>query len=125
MGWNKFKIFSTSEIFSNTSLSENLVKFCLNYFKDKHNIKLFKFQFSNENSYAMEKDIKQYISEDEDISRILNIQVKMAFVLISIFIDMACRADIKLDWTATLHQKGFFVGRLFLFRCSIPEVEKN
>ena len=36
MGWNKFKIFSTSEIFSNTSLSENLVKFCLNYFKDKH-----------------------------------------------------------------------------------------
>ena len=74
MGWNKFKIFSTSEIFSNTSLSENLVKFCLNYFKDKHNIKTFKFQFSNENSSAMEEDIKQYISEDEDISGILDIK---------------------------------------------------
>ena len=75
MGWNKFKIFSTSEIFSNTSLSENLVKFCLNYFKDKHNnIKTFKFQFSNENSSAMEEDIEQYISEDEDISRILYIK---------------------------------------------------
>ena len=66
-------------------MSENLVKFCLNYFKDKHNIETFKIQFSNENSSAMEEDIKQYISEDEDIScmilYILNIRVKMAFML--------------------------------------------
>ena len=62
------KYFLRLKYFSNTSLSENLVKFCLNYFKDKHNIKTFKFQFSNENSSAMEEDIKQYISEDGDIS---------------------------------------------------------
>ena len=84
MGWNKFEMFSTSQIFSNTSLSENLVKFYLNYFKDKPNIKTRKFQFLN--SSSKEEDIKLYIRLMTILVGyyILNIRVKVEIMVISI-----------------------------------------
>ena len=128
VGWNKFEMFSTSQIFSNTSLSENLVKFYLNYFKDKPNIKTRKFQFLN--SSSKEEDIKLYISKDDDISRILYMKYSSqsgdyGYFYWRIFVDIACRQEIKLDWSPTLQQKRFFVRRLFLFSFSILDVEKN
>lgn len=65
----------------------------------------------------MEEDIKQYISEDEDISRILDIKCSSQNGIYAYF-------QIRLD-PFTLQQKGFFVVRLFPFRFSIPDVEKN
>ena len=65
----------------------------------------------------MKEDIKQYISEDEDISRILDIKFSSQIGIYAYF-------QIRLD-PFTLQQKGFFVVRLFPFRFSIPDVEKN
>ena len=72
----------------------------------------------------MEGDIKQYISEDGDISRILYFNYSSQNGVYfnfhwAIFVNMACRQDIRLDWTPSLQQKGFFVARLFLSRFSI------
>ena len=82
------------------------------------------------NSSSKEEDIKLYISKDDDISRILYIKYSSqsgdyGYFYWRIFVDIACRQEIKLDWSPTLQQKRFFVRRLFLFSFSILDVEKN